>query len=295
MSRPRGIALVLLGAGALLVSCAPALTPAGTPLARDNFGRYTLPVTLNGTGPYPFILDTAAEMSMIAPHLADSLGLKAIPGIEVNVQGTAGRQASSFVNARELKCALFPGRMATMVVLPNAAISNAPGILGMNFFRGGRLEFDFPRSSARVGPSGATPAGFAPLRAQILRDAFALVDVTVNGIRAKALIDTGARRTLGNLALARALGFADDDPRLLPADPVAGASIDRMPARRAALEAIVLGPANFARPTIAFADAPMFKTQGRDKVPALILGIDLLSTLDALAIDYPRAELQVRP
>jgi predicted aspartyl protease len=289
------MAVALLGAGALLVACAPALTPARTPLARDNFGRYTLPVVVDGKGPFPFILDTAAEMSMIAPHLADSLGLKAVPGVEVKVQGTAGQQASSFVNAQDLKCALFAGRMASLVVLPNTSITNAPGILGMNFFQGGRLEFDFAQNAARVGPSGATPAGFAPLRAKILNNAFVFVDVTVDGIKAPALIDTGARRTLGNLALAHALGFAKDDPRFAPAEPVAGASVDRMPARQAALETIVLGPTRFARPTIAFADAPVFKAQGRDKTPALILGIDLLSTLDALAIDYPRAEVQVRP
>ncbi len=285
----------LFVASAFGTGCAPGPRAAAAPLARDDSGRYTLPVRIDGKGPFPFVLDTGAEMSMIAPALSDSLGLGSVPGVHVNVQGTAGAQASRFVLAGTLASALFTRHAEPLVALPNVAISNARGIQGMNAFRGGRLEVDFAANAAHVGASGATPAGFTPLRAEVLRNAFVFVDVVVDGVKAQAFIDTGARRTVGNLALARALGYAPDDARLLPTEPLRGASVDTTHARAARVGAITLGPATFRAPMVVFADPSVFRAQGKLDAPAMILGVDLLRQLHAIALDYPRAELQVRP
>jgi hypothetical protein len=64
---------------------------------------------------------------------------------------------------------------------------------------------------------------------------------------------------------------------------------------KATLGAIRMGATTFQKPAVTFADFPVFQVLGLDAGPALIIGIDLLSHLQAIAIDYPRSELQIRP
>ena len=41
-----------------------------SPTTRDHIGRVVVPVTLNGQGPFRFIVDTGANHSTISPQLA---------------------------------------------------------------------------------------------------------------------------------------------------------------------------------------------------------------------------------
>src|SRR5690349_12367170 len=45
-------------------------TPGAVTGARDRFDHLTAPVTLNGSGPYAFIVDTGASISCVSQSLA---------------------------------------------------------------------------------------------------------------------------------------------------------------------------------------------------------------------------------
>src|SRR5262249_38731301 len=152
-------------------------------------------------------------------------------------------------------------------------ITRAGGILGMNVFAGSRLAIDFGAGTAAVGPSGPTPAGFAALAAQLVRGDLVVIPILVDGVPAHAMIDTGARRTLGNPALQAPLGLAPGSPRLAPAEPTTGASRDSVPAWSARLDSIAAGGVRFARPTVTFTDAPVFARTFPAGGPALVLGV----------------------
>ena len=289
----QALAAVALGT-LVLAGCGGPARTAHTPLGFDGHGRPTVGVTVNGKGPFPFILDTGAERSMVQHGLAERVGLGALAHVGVNVQGTAGNEKGRMFLADRFAGDLFARRFEPLFELPSAGITEADGILGMNVFHGARLALDFRAATAAVGPSGPAPAGFVSLPARIARGDLALVVLRVDSMRVNAMIDTGARRTLGNLALARALGLSPGGDRFVPTAPVTGASRDSALAWAATVGAVTAGEARFEHPVLAFSDAPVFGRLFPEGGPALILGIDLLHTLDGLAIDYPRAEVQLR-
>src|SRR5580658_6631456 len=91
----------------------------------DIYKRMTGPVRVDGTGPYPFVVDTGANQSVVSAELAGTLGLKV--GDPQPLNGVAGVQMAPTVTAT----LQFGGRTAhdaTLSVLPGASLA-APGML----------------------------------------------------------------------------------------------------------------------------------------------------------------------
>lgn len=164
------------------------------------------------------------------------------------------------------------------------------GILGMNAFTDRQIVFDFAKHSlyARHSQRAQGEAIHGELQGTDME-----VDVQVDGIRAKGLIDTGARRTIANSALMRALSVRTDD--LPETEPIEGATKDKMPARLARVKSLRMGSVGFPEPSLVVADLLVFERRGLANAPALVLGIDLLSKLKVMTVDYPRSELGIQP
>jgi predicted aspartyl protease len=73
---------------------AQAITPDQIPLSFDDDGRPVVQVRINGSGPHPFVIDTAAQGTGLSPAFVQSLGLVA-NGQQGVLQGTGGAQAVS--------------------------------------------------------------------------------------------------------------------------------------------------------------------------------------------------------
>ena len=66
------------------------------PTTRDHIGRVLVPVTINGRGPFRFIVDTGANHSTIAPRTVQALGLTGTRQTPFHVDGITGEaQAAS--------------------------------------------------------------------------------------------------------------------------------------------------------------------------------------------------------
>src|SRR5580658_5988131 len=63
----------------------------------DIYKRMTTPVRVAGGGPYPFVVDTGANQSVISIELADKLGLVHAGAQQLN--GVAGMQLTQTVNS----------------------------------------------------------------------------------------------------------------------------------------------------------------------------------------------------
>ena len=61
------------------------------PLVRDEHGRVSLVVRLDGSGPYRFLVDTGASLSSVGPRLADRLGLAPAGEVRATSVGQFGR------------------------------------------------------------------------------------------------------------------------------------------------------------------------------------------------------------
>jgi len=267
-------------------------TSVSMPLTIDDGGRYTAAVKLNGQGPFQFIVDTGSQTSVLPARVASQLKLQSGP--VVPMIGASGSEPSATVTVDDYRSDLFDRHDEPMVIIPNDSFSKADGVLGMNAFVSGRVEFDFVKRLLTAGPSMPAPAGFMVQRGSVRQGNFMVVDVVIDGVRASAMIDTGGKQTVCNPKLQAALGLKPGDSDLLPIDPIKGVTGQQTMAWETTLDTLLVDGVTFSEPTVAFADLPVFRVLGLDDGPAMIIGIDQLSSLQALAIDYPRAELQLR-
>jgi len=276
---------------------APAAAPAANapfvvgqmPLLVDAHGRLQAQVTLDGKGPLRFTLDTAASGFVLAQATADRLHLRA--GAARAVVGGIGRGQPQSVQVQRLRTDLFDVEDAALALLPGVA---GDGILGMAPFLHGRIEFDLANHRLLAGPSGPTPAGFAAI-AGSLHHGLLVVPVRIDGVDAQALVDTGTPLTIANPRLQAALGLLPGDARLSPGGIFTDAFGQPRNVEQATLGHLRLGEIAFSQPTLRFADMPVLRALGLDDGPALILGIGQLAQMGAIAIDFPRAQLQLRP
>lgn len=290
----RRAALALLAGLPAAFAAGPA--PISVPLSYDKDGRPTVPVGINGKGPFALVADTAAGGTALTPGLVQELGLAEDASQRVSVRGASGTASVQAYNLESLSVGSLEVRPARATSLPNGDISDSRGVLGAGTFASGRLEFDFAAGRLNAGPShGAAPSGYTAVKAQVAHRILHIIPAKIGGIELPALIDSGARATLGNTKLMQALGFSENDARLIPESRPSGATGHVMrtwTGGRFTME--VAGDTTLAQSVI-FAELPVFAPLGLDEGPSLLLGIDALRRFDAVAIDYPRAEVQFRP
>jgi predicted aspartyl protease len=298
MSAGRFLALCVVAMLSATVVAAPqdeGTTPDRlTILHTDGDGRYAVLVTLDDHAPLSFLVDTGAQASSLSRRAAGWMNLQ--PGLDTTIIGANGSEASRSTTTQSFRSDVFERQSESMQLIPDETEADEDGILGMNLFTEGRLEFDFAKQVLMFGPSRPSPTGFAVQKGDIRKNSFMVVDVLVDGVQARAVIDTGGTFVMGNPRLLAALGFKVGDARLEPVEPIHDVNMQRTPTQTLAtmVGELKMGAIRFPNPQIRFADLPIFHTLELDDTPALIIGVDLLSHLDAMAIDYPREELQMR-
>jgi hypothetical protein len=166
-------------------------------------------------------------------------------------------------------------------------------VLGANLFAGTRLELDIAQRRLRIDASQRRAPLAHPVPVELRFGVFVLAPVTIQGVSATAQIDTGARRSVANNLLRRALGFADGDARLTASGLDGGATNQPMQGVTADVTGLVLGGEDLGARNLAFADLPVFAALGLAEGPAIIIGDDVLSGLSTLAIDYSNAQLMI--
>ncbi|MGH8325574.1 MAG: aspartyl protease family protein, partial [Steroidobacteraceae bacterium] len=115
----------------------------------------------------------------------------------------------------------------------------------------------------------------------------------IGGVQALAIIDTGSERTLGNVALRRALHLQDTPGKLEPVAAVYGATSQVETGRMVSSPVIAIGPLRVAGVDLIYGNFHIFKVWGLESRPAIILGMDVLGTVDALGFDFRRHDLFV--
>jgi hypothetical protein len=174
-------------------------------------------------------------------------------------------------------------------------MGNADGILGVAGFKDQRIDVDFKRDRVAVMESNGRRPHFSMVTARAHRNVSGLmiVDVRVSRrLKVKAVIDTGAERSLGNLALQSALNKGKKKRDAVGA-VVHGATPDIADGEVQSIREARIGDMTLTNLEVIFADFHVFKLWGLDKEPALLLGMDMLGVLDRLVIDYRRNEVSM--
>jgi hypothetical protein len=118
------------------------------------------------------------------------------------------------------------------------------------------------------------------------------LDVRVGGVRAKAIIDTGAQVTIGNLALREALArhWMKDAKK----EEIIGVTLDVTRGDTVVSPPILVGSLQFRSVNVTYADMFIFDLWKLTREPTLVLGMDVLGSVDMLVIDYRLHQLQIR-
>jgi predicted aspartyl protease len=254
------------------------------PTLRDRIGRIWAPVTIDGKGPLRLVLDTGASRSALTPTALAKLGMQPDLDRTVLLRGTTGSARVPTVRVGEVEIGDMLAERQTMVVVDDA-FGGADGVLATTALRD-RIEI--ARSSGQ-----RAPAGFTTLPMKLLDRHVPWVDATVGGVRVKAVIDTGAERTIGNLALRDALlaKRREVDPQ---DEGVIGVTGDIQDGRSVAAPPIQLDRIMVRRARVNFVDLHIFGRWRLRDEPAMLLGMDVIGVLDTVIIDYRRRELQLK-
>ena len=254
----------------------------------DANKRMTLPVWLDGKGPFQFVVDTGADRTVMSSSLALQLGLA--PGPEVNVHSIAGSMATP---TRRLSSLRFGKVQLRDMIVPILARSNldADGLLGVDALKGRSVFMDFKRGQLTVqNPVSAAMRAKAPN--EVLITAFTsfgrltVIDTRVEGVRATAFMDSGGGTTIGNLALAQAIRKrvrATDTDAAIRLVGVTGQSVSGV-ARVARY--IEMDKVRVTNIPMAFCDLHLFDMWGLRDKPALLLGVDVLRLFSRVELDF---------
>lgn len=285
----------------LLVMIAPAATAAGqdpAPLTAadvlsigtDIPGRMTVPVTIGGSGPFPFTIDTGAERTVISRELARLLDLE--PGRGIRITAMTGTSAVGTVQVKALAVSTA-GRAQIEAPLLDGRNLGAPGLLGIDSLQGHAVSINFDTRRMAVTSSRRARLAGEPddvvVRARSQHGQLVITDAYFNGTRVRVVLDTGSVVSMGNLALKAKLG------RRTAFAPISVVSVTGqvLKADYAQIGAVHLGGVIFQNLPVAFADAAPFQRLGLDKKPALLLGMDALRQFRRVDIDFANRELRL--
>ncbi|MBA3863428.1 MAG: hypothetical protein C0517_05745 [Erythrobacter sp.] len=293
-----------IGLAALLAAAAPAaadtpppvdtrtsavaagiIDPAAEVLAleQERYRRFTLPVTVNGTGPFAFMIDTGSQATAITHEIRSALDL-APAGTAVLV-GMASRRNVDLANVERID---FGSNSFTDFVAPVLMREHvgADGIIGLDALQDFRVLIDFRNHTIAVEDAAAKQSnrGFEIIvRARHKLGQLLITDALVEGVRATVIIDTGAQSSLGNIALR-------DRIRAKRAEAVVTTDVNGVDliGQLAFVRSLSIQGLALTDVPLTFADTPAFAALGFTNKPVLSLGMQHLALFDRVAIDFAR-------
>ncbi len=275
-------------------SDAAATDEAGEDLAfLDAEQRMTVPVAIAGAGPYPFVVDTGAQRSVISRQLARRLGLPA--GRRLRLTAMSGISDVESVLIPSLSVSTLRAARIEAPAL-EARHLGAPGMLGIDTLQGHALSIDFDRQTMTVIPSAkrdrrARRSGDEiVIQARSLFGQLVVTDAKVMGKRVRVVLDTGTSVSVGNLALKRLITRRTKGLAQATFTSVTGGELA---ADYVVVPAMEIGSAGINNLPIAFADAAPFRAFGLEDRPAMLLGMDALKLFRRVNIDFANRELRL--
>jgi predicted aspartyl protease len=258
------------------------------PTTRDHIGRVVVQATVNGKGPFRFIVDTGATYSTITPDLARVLGLMPSATPSVLLNGITGTSPVSAVLLDKLQTGDFiiDGLLVPVVSAP--IMAGADGIFGAAGLTEKSLSVDFQRNRVEIsgGVQAAVRAQALRIRAMRVTHGLMVLAVEVGRVNALAIIDTGSERTLGNLALRDALNQRRRAGTVAQVTSVFGATAQVEPGEIWRAPTIIIDSLRINDVAVVYGDFHVFKVWDMQDKPALILGMDVLGTVGSLGIDF---------
>ncbi|MBD3813804.1 MAG: aspartyl protease family protein, partial [Betaproteobacteria bacterium] len=245
---------------------------------RDIYNRMTVPVTINGQGPFNFMVDTGAQATVVTHRLNERMNFRPLGSATlVGMASTAQVQVVE-VDGLEFAARVFDNLEAPLL---DSRDLGADGILGLDSLQDMRVILDFRDNHIEVADSSVLQGnrGYEIIvRARSRLGRLIITSAKIDGVTTAVILDTGAQASMGNLALRdklRARRQAETITTDVNGEQIRG---DLHFVRK-----LDLGRVSLANLSVSFADGPAFAALGLDKKPALILGMEDLRLFDRVA------------
>ncbi len=254
----------------------------------DRSDRMTVPVSINGSQTYPFIVDTGAERTVIANDLAKTLKLEQGPQLKLaTITGTA------YADSYMIENLVMNTINVEMIEAPGLDRQNlgAYGLLGIDSLEEHKVLLDFKNSKMDVLPSrrksglGKVERGMIVVTAKRKAGRMILSNAEVGGVRVDIILDTGAQSSMGNYALRDKLRKRDMRFDYVPV-LMRSVTGDILTGDFTQVRDIAIGGVTISDLPVTFADNYAFKALGLEKKPAILLGMDAMKLFDRVLVDF---------
>lgn len=252
----------------------------------DRFSRMTVPVTIEGEGPFRFMIDTGSQSTVVTRSLSKKLGLPVVGN--AIVVGMASQVPVELValDGLEFAARTFDGLEVPLLEKRHVG---ADGILGLDSLQDLRVLIDFRDGSIAVNDAkqlGGNRGYEIVVRARHRLGRLIITRADIDGVNTAVIIDTGAQNSIGNMALR-------DRLRAKHRETIRTTDVNGFD---------IFGELDFARNLrikdiqlsnlpILFSDGPAFEQLGLHKKPAMILGMRDLRVFDRIAIDFAQRKV----
>lgn len=261
-------------------------------IGEDRRDRMTVPISIDGKGPFDFLIDTGAERTVISAELARKLALAQGRRARMHSMSGVGDVETVIIPKLQVSRKSVAGIHAPAL---SAANIGAAGMLGIDSLQSQRITFDFERKKMTVASSKSREPGHDPneivVRARSRLGRLVLVDASLDGQKLMVVLDTGSEVTVGNEALRRKLVAKRRMGATIPIRliSVTGGEIQ---ADYTQVEQVRLGGVRIKNLPVAFAEVHPFKQLDLSDRPALLLGMDALRLFNRVSVDFANRKVR---
>lgn len=260
----------------------------------DTAMRMTVPVTIEGRGPYQFVVDTGSDRTVVSQELATLLKLAA--GETVTMHSMTGVALANTVTVPSLTVA----GQTTLGINAPALLQTylgGHGLLGIDTLKNRRVVMDFTKRTLtvlRAGEKESYDPDTIVVTARSKYGQLVLVDADVDGTPITVIIDSGAENTIGNAPLRALLAKRNRKMQFFKTELI-DVTGGRLGVEYAAVGHIRIAGIRVENAVIAFADAHPFKRYGLLNKPAMLLGMDTLRGFRRVSVDFAQRKVRFLP
>ena len=302
-----GVALGLLGCASASWTPAPvedawSEAPVGeAPLLVDNDLPLT-PVTIDGQGPYLFVVDTGASVSALDHTLIRRLGYDEQAGETATIHGVAGETETRTFTLDSLRVAhqlIADVRVvaADLSPFPGADTLRYGGILGHDVLQEFDISYNLADRSLALYPheeeradewAAADSLHRIPFRNQGTDLDVITLDLTLRDQRVEGVLDTGSRNSVLNWTAAGLKGIKQDT--VSTSHETIGFSGTPAPTYVHSFDSLYVDSLRFQAQRASVTELPVL--EGPTERPAMLVGNNMLRDR-VVKIAYSRRELYV--
>jgi len=270
----------------VIVACTAAWPAEASPVINESTGftssprgHVLVPVSIDGSEPLVFVLDTGAGRTMVTPELVEKLGLEEDRAEREVTRGIHGETENAVVNIQSIAVGELHVSDIQAIVLNLDHIMRGnwhlDGILGMDFLTQFDVRLDFRANTVNFYSAAsdrsncvACPTGIDGIGFETIDPGFIVLPATVDAMPVNAVLDSGSGHSGLNMKAATALGVE------LPSMPAGaqtahGFGLQTGPVR--------VGDTTLSeRTALRVMDHPIMEALGLADRPTMLMGTDQL-------------------